>query len=141
MAAVVGAVWYLRKRATQNQGTTKPSTTRSAFKFPEPTKQSGLPRNSKSSNNKKKNKAKKRAEKAQKKAEKYVEDCFVMYSLVCLTMYTFDCAGKRYRLVRGRESKRMVKRLHQLSTIHISIRLAEILSFQLTKSQVFLLLM
>lgn len=87
VAAVVGAVWYLRKRATQNQGTTKPSTTRSAFKFPEPTKQSGLPRNSKSSNNKKKSKAKRRAEKAQKKADKYVECRFAMYSLVYLTMY------------------------------------------------------
>jgi len=75
VAAVVGAVWYLRKRAKESDGTRKSGATRSAFKFPDATKQSGLPRNSKSTNNKKKNKAQKRAEKAKKKAEKYVA-CF-----------------------------------------------------------------
>lgn len=69
VAAVVGTVWYLRKRAKKESEGTKKST-RSAFKFPDATKQSSLPRNSKSTNNKKKNKAKRRAEKAQKKAEK-----------------------------------------------------------------------
>lgn len=142
VAAVVGTVWYLRKRAqnTGGRNSTSSTSTRSAFKFPDTaTQQSGLPRHSKSSNNKK-NKARRRAEKAQKKAEKYVgrthwyTTYYVfmihVHHIIPCQMLFLSRAGKRLQRqqVRLKEQSKMEDKHQHLSLItHTLTQLDEIL--------------